>query len=272
MKMPVQSIVGPEDLLQAIRVRPTPNDHVARLTMEMSNLQRQIRVLNRAHIAAYKDCHWYKAHYAYIMKKHVNFLKKLPVRREELYCKSTHHSCACPGTLPILPAPADIAASPSQDAVLSDKPERINKAEINLIQTQEDFHANQLRIPEALKKHAKHVQHFEAYESAIRDKHDLMSRKLEEMHRYRPCNKLLRCCDHCHDREEEERDIRESGPVQRRPEYLGQIGLEVPVEEEVEDLMEAMEHKTPNKEGEMMFQGLMGRIVKKVRKFKSMHF
>lgn len=88
-----------------------------------------------------------------------------------------------------------------------------------------------------------------------------MATKQEEIHRYLPCTAILRC-DHCSDSEERDELTVEDGPEQPRPGYLGEIGLEVALEELDE----------PKEDAGTPLRGFVGRLAKKVRKLKSKHF
>lgn len=99
--MPSKDILDPKDLLATIPTLPTPDDHVARLEVELRNLNRQLRALLRAQAIAAKDCAWYKAHYAWIMKKHDSYTKHLQSQREELYCMLSNQVTPCPWPLAV---------------------------------------------------------------------------------------------------------------------------------------------------------------------------
>lgn len=126
----------------------------------------------------------------------------------------------------------------------NDNPRKAN-AEINLAQSSIDIVTTQTEITTSLKNFAKAIKRQKDYEEALKGRRLQMVLKQEEIHRYRPCEKLW--CDHC--RGEAELIFLQQGAEEEEG-YKDVIGLDAGLARE---------------EKKMQFTGMMRRLVSKVK-------
>lgn len=114
---------------------------------------------------------------------------------------------------------------------------RIGKAEAKITAADNRAHEVQVQIPTQLKHFAEAIKREQDYDEAIRTVRHKMVLKSEEIHKYRPCETFL--CDHCRGRKEKQLRRKE------KREYMEEVG--------------------GAGEDERQFQGMMRRIVRKMR-------
>lgn len=125
------------------------------------------------------------------------------------------------------------------DAVMAGDAARIKKVEAKITASNSQAQEVQLQIPNRLKHFAEAIKREQEYDEAIRRVRHKMSLKSEEIHKYQPCETLL--CDHC--RGGAEKRVRKQEKRRYREEIEGSY------------------------EGEKQGQGMMQRIVRKVKSF-----
>lgn len=230
---------------------PLVENHVFRLNAQMLKLERDKRRLSRGQRLATDNCRQHKVYYAYLLKKQQLLFKHSRAQREDLYSMSLFFPppprfpwtpvspCFSPPAFSLSSFHACCLLLPSStDAVMSGDAVRIGKVEAKIVTADTQAHEVQIQISRRLKHLAEAIKREQEYEEAMRTVCHKMILKSEEVHKYQPCETFL--CDHC--RGKKEKRVRR--PEKRR------------YNDEVEEVGEE----------ERQFQGMVRRIVSKMRK------
>lgn len=218
---------------------PIVEDLVIVLNQEMLDMERNKRRLLEGQRLASDNCRQHKRYYAYLLKKQQLFIKHKEAQREELYSMEASDSTDLLLST-YLPLRTSADSNPLTDAVMAGDAARIKKVEAKMLTSDTQAQEVQLQIPNRLKHFAEAIKREQEYDEAIRHIRHKMSLKSEEIHKYQPCETFL--CEHC--RGGTEKRLRKQEKRRYREEIEGSY-----------------------EEDQQQPQGMMSRIVRKVKSF-----